>query len=228
MVGMTGVLLWKNRGLWKRLGLVWLLTVVSFLFALNLQGLMAGVSPTDDTYFSGVSKSVNQLTLGVVDLGGRNAKKEIAPEEGMETKQANFDGYVEISTDARTSATGTAIKAWSQNLKSALLGMGLGSASVVLFENGTFATAKEIVNNEYASLLLETGIVGVILLVYTLVLVVKIFRKSETKVMMLGIIVAYLVSLVFFSGLANVIHIYLLPVIIGILTFKRLGFCGKS
>ncbi|MBO7664412.1 hypothetical protein J6S46_00935, partial [Candidatus Saccharibacteria bacterium] len=134
----------------------------------------------------------------------------------------------EISTDARTSATGTAIKAWSQNLKSALLGMGLGSASVVLFENGTFATAKEIVNNEYASLLLETGIVGVILLVYTLVLVVKIFRKSETKVMMLGIIVAYLVSLVFFSGLANVIHIYLLPVIIGILTFNRLGFCGKS
>ena len=169
---------------------------------------------------------MNQLTLGVVDLGGRNEKKKAEPEK--EVKQANFDGYVEVSTEARMGATGTAVKAWSRDFKTALIGTGLGSASIVLYENGAFLTAKEIVNNEYVSLLLETGIVGIILLVYTLVLIAKALKKSETKLMMLGLLVAYLASLAFFSGLANVMHIYLLPVIIGILTFKRLDLCGRK
>ncbi len=230
MTAMSVVWLSKKRGLWKRVGMVWLMAVVSFFATLNLQGLMAEVSPTNDTYYSGVSKVVNQLTLGKVDLGGRNAKKEIEEESDDETNQgqANFDGYVEISTEARMSANEAALKVGFSSWQNALFGAGLGSASIVMYENGVFPTAKEIVNNEYLSLFLETGLIGMGLAVFTLVLILKKLLKSQAKIMILGILMAYSISLCFFSGLANTLQVYLMPIIIGILTFKRQDLYGKS
>ncbi|MBR2725408.1 O-antigen ligase family protein [Candidatus Saccharibacteria bacterium] len=230
MIAMSVVWLSKKRGLWKRVGMVWLMAVVSFFATLNLQGLMAEVSPTNDTYYSGVSKVVNQLTLGKVDLGGRNAKKEIEEESDDETNQgqANFDGYVEISTEARMSANEAVLKVGFSSWQNALFGAGLGSASIVMYENGVFPTAKEIVNNEYLSLFLETGLIGMGLAVFTLVLILKKLLKSQAKIMILGILMAYSISLCFFSGLANTLQVYLMPIIIGILTFKRQDLYGKS
>lgn len=223
MVIMSCVLAWRNRKTLKRIGLIWLIIILSFFFTLNLQGVMAEASKTNDTYFSGVSKVINQLTLGKIDLGGSQAKK---PEVGDETKmeQANFDGYVEVSTDARTNASAAALGAGFSSIPSALFGMGLGSASIVMFENGVFPTAKEIVNNEYATLFLETGLIGVSLLIYSLALMCRVLRKSRARVMMFCLILAYGISLCFFSGLANALHIYLLPVVIGMITFKQESF----
>ncbi len=224
MAIMSCVLAWKNRKVLKRIGLVWLMIVLSFFFTLNLQGVMAEVSKTDDTYVSGVSKVINQLTLGKVDLGGSQVKKqnqENMLEDDEKMEQANFDGYVEVSTEARTGATSAALKAGFSSFGSALFGAGLGSASIVMFENGVFPTAKEIVNNEYASLFLETGVIGILLLVYSAGLVILTLRKSQAKMMMYSLLIAFGITLCFFSGLANTIHIYLLPVILAIITFKQ-------
>ena len=199
MLFLSGFLVFRERKemrreIWRRVGLVWGVIVLSFLFTLNLQGMMAAVSPTNDTYFSGISKVVNQLTLGVIDirggdgaktgvdvseenealesgrgLQGETMKNEGETEKVLQNKAAGgeketesvFDGYVEESTDTRVWLNDAAIQIWSKNLKNAMLGVGLGGAGQALYNDGLSPAPKEIIQNEYFSLLLETGVVGV-------------------------------------------------------------------
>ena len=95
-----------------------------------------------------------------------------------------------------------------------MFGVGLGGAGQALYVNGLTSSPKEIVQNQYASLLLETGIIGVTLMIVSLIMIVKIAIKNQFSVGVLSLIVAYLVSLCFFAGLPNALHIYLLPVIL--------------
>lgn len=226
----------RERGvLRKRVGTVWGLVILSFVVVLNVQGLMAGVGPTNDTYFDGVSKVVNHLSLGVIDLKADDASRrsgEVGNTEGElkedefvvvensvensekeEKEEAIFDGYVAESTDTRVRLSGAAVEVWSQSVPNALFGVGLGGAGYALYNNGLSPAPKEIVQNEYASLLLETGLIGVSLLVLTLVLIVRVVWKNDSRVMVLGLLLAYGVSLVFFSGLPNALHIYLLSLV---------------
>ena len=228
----------------KRVGLVWGLIVVAFVMALNVQGLMAELSPTNDTYKTGVAKVLNHLTLGIVDIreetGVNNGSaeklvvtekrelddedltndREDAVENSVENfeeriaEEAVFDGYVAESTDARLRLTGSAVEIWKHDAVTMLFGVGLGGAGQALYANGLSPAPKEIVQNQYASLLLETGIVGVSLLVLTLVLVIRVVLKSRNKIMVLSLMMAYGVSLCFFSGLPNALHIYLMPVLL--------------
>ena len=224
----------RERGvLWKRVGMVWGLVILSFVVVLNVQGLMAEVGQTNDTYFDGVSKVVNHLSLGIIDLKGDevsrqggevgNIEGELKDDEFMvvenpveksEKEEPVFEGYVVESTDTRVRLSGAAVQVWSQSLPNALFGVGLGGAGYALYNNGLSPAPKEIVQNEYASLLLETGLIGVSLFVLTLVLVLRVVWKKPQSAMVLGLLVAYGVSLVFFSGLPNALHIYLLLVMI--------------
>ncbi len=212
MVVMTIVMVVRSKK--ARALVVWPVVIVAFLFALNLQGIMAQVSKTDDTYVSGVSKVINQLSLGVIDLGKKNTEA-VPVESDVESEtseKAHFDGYVEVSTDMRVGLSEAALQIWSQDFKTIVAGVGLGGATNALSENDKAPTTKEIVNNEYVSLLLETGVVGIALLILTLVLVGRVVMKSQNRVMITTLILAYGVSLLFFSGLPNALHIYLLPV----------------
>ena len=227
----------ERSGLWKRMGLTWSVVGLAFVMALNLQGLMSEVGPTDDTYFDGVAKVVNHLSLGVIDLKGDDAIREVEKnentegelvddrfevvekpvenfEENSEKEEAIFDGYVAESTDTRVRLSGAAVSVWSQSPRNVLLGVGLGGAGQALYNNGLSPAPREIVQNEYASLLLETGLIGVSLFALMMVLVVRLVWKDSMRVMILSLLVAYGISLVFFSGLPNALHIYLLPVII--------------
>ena len=227
----------RERGvLWKRVGMVWGVIVLSFVVVLNLQGLMAEVGPTNDTYYDGVSKVVNHLSLGIIDLKGDDASKQggevgntegelkndefIAvdkPVENSEKEEPVFEGYVAESTDTRVKLSGAAVEVWSQNASKALFGVGLGGAGFALYNNGLSPAPKEIVQNEYASLLLETGLIGVSLFVLTLVLVFRVVWKKPQSAMVLGLLVAYGVSLVFFSGLPNALQVYLLTVMLTVI-----------
>ena len=188
------------------------------------------MSKTNDTYVSGVSKVINQLTLGVVNLGGSETKKEVpVVVEGDDVvgdgvsgfavgsdvgEEAHFDGYVEISTNERTHSWEGALAIWSSDARTMLVGIGLGGAPTAMYVNGFRDTPREIINNEYISLLLESGVVGVLLMVVTLGLVVRAIGKSPLRMVLAALIVAYMVSLCFFSGLPNALHIYLIPVAI--------------
>ena len=234
LVFMTGFVLVREKkmrkNIAKRVGLVWGVVVLSFLLALNLQGLMAEVSPTNDTYKTGVAKVLNHLSLGVVDIREEKPVSEetYAPEleiTGVEDsslpEKSAFDGYVTESTDTRVKLTGAALEVWSKDFITMLFGVGLGGAGQALYVNGLTSSPKEIVQNQYASLLLETGIVGVVLMILSLILITRTVIRSQLSGGILALIVAYLISLCFFAGLPNALHIYLLPIILTVIVDKK-------
>lgn len=233
---------WRVQdGGWQALR-VWPVVVLAALAALNLQGIFAETSKTNDTYISGVSKAVNQLTLGVIDLGGSQVKKEnvnqVVDSDKTESKndlgegrddmnstgdadggasvgeEALFDGYVEVSTTNRLTGWIGALKTWGQNPQTVLFGVGMGGGLMAMYENGAMDSSREIVNNQYVNILLESGLVGALLLAYSLFLIYKATRRLPHSIMIHTLLVAYGVSLLFFSGLPNALQIYLLPVLL--------------
>lgn len=221
MIFMT-VFEWVRQKDW-RVCKTFLIIAAAFLFTLNLQGVMAQVGPTNDAYADGVAKVINQLSLGVIDI--RESKSEILPEEAnapnleavdekVEEDKAVFDGYVEESTDTRVRLTDAALTVWRKDFKTMMFGVGLGGAGQALYVNGLSPAPKEIVQNQYASLLLETGLVGVVLMVMTLVLIVRAVYKNPAREVIWTLILAYGITVCFFAGLPNALHIYLLPAIL--------------
>lgn len=200
---------------WRVL-ILWPVIIFSFVFTLNLQGIFAQVSKTDDTYLTGVAKVINQLSLGVIEIPIQDeevvetSEATGAGEENLAEDEAVFDGYVAESTDTRVRLSDVALKAWSKDFKTIMLGVGIGGAGQALYQNGFSAGPKEIVQNEYVSLLLETGIVGVALVILTVVLSILALKKTGNMMVVLVLAVAYGTTLLFFSGLPNALHIYLL------------------
>lgn len=188
---------------------------ISFLFTLNAQGLFAVLSPTNDTYFTGVAKSLNQLSLGIIDLTPQvPAADDFAEKTEVEAENqpnSTFDGYVEESTNIRLELTAAALTAWRQNPTTAIFGTGLGGAGITLYREGLTDSPKEIVQNQYASLLLETGLVGIATLVIALIIIIKAAAKSSRPLFLFALLLAYALSLLFFAGLPNALHIYLVP-----------------
>ena len=220
----------KKRGkILKRVGLLWGLVVLSFAFTLNMQGVFAQLSQTDDTYESGVAKVLNQLSLGIIDI--RADKKEFSENNELDKKDENesvegveeaaiFDGYVAESTDTRVRLTKSAFTIWRKDFKNLAIGVGIGGAGQALYDNDLSPAPKEIVQNEYASLLLEIGMIGFLLFILTIVLVVRVVIKNPNAGMILTLIIAYGITLCFFSGLPNALQIYLLPAILSIYSDK--------
>ena len=181
---------------------------------------MTAISPTNDNYVDGVAKVINHLSLGIIDIRGAEEnvpEKDIifVSDEDDVDNDAVFDGYVAESTDIRMELTSLALETWSGDFRTMIIGVGLGGAGQAMYEKGLTDSPKEIVQNQYASLLLESGIVGVILFVLTIVLVVRVLVKTKISGALFALTVAYGVSLCFFAGLPNVLHIYLLLFMFG-------------
>lgn len=190
------------------------LVLVAFLFTLNAQGIFAAASKTNDTYFSGISKSLNQLSLGIIDISEKPSAPEPAPQEEPTKTQAPesaFDGYVEESTNTRLRLSDQALKIWQQDAGTMLVGVGVGGAGTKLFENGYSASPREIVQNEIFELLLELGLIGCALLIPAAVLIFKETKKNKSSIFLFSLYIAFGLSFMFFSGLPNALHIFLLP-----------------
>lgn len=196
------------------------LVVISFLFTLFMQGLFSAASYTNTTFVSGIENSISQLSLGKIELG-LSKSPDAAPSAESETATSDFsssapvfDGYVEESTNTRMKFNRIALELSPKNAKTLLFGYGLGSAGEIMFKEGKTTTPYEIVQNEPLSLLLETGLVGLALAALSLALVLSHLKKlNRPERYLLGaVIISFLFSLLFFSGLPNALHIYLFPV----------------
>ncbi|MBO4812722.1 O-antigen ligase family protein [Candidatus Saccharibacteria bacterium] len=231
---MTGFVLMrakkKERGIiGKRIGVVWVATVLSFVVALNIQGVMAAVGPTNDAYETGIAKVINHLSLGIIDIRGGTVENSVEKSEENivenldenggkneldDTDEAVFNGYVAASTDIRVEMNRFALQTWSRDFGTVMFGVGLGGAGQAMYDNGLTGSPKEIVQNQFVSLLLETGVIGALLLALAGVLVVRMLIKNRESGLLLSLSVCYVVSLLFFAGLPNAIQIYLMPVLL--------------
>ena len=197
-----------------------LIVIASLGLTLTADGIFASVSPTNDTFVSGVTKAVHQLSLGVIDLrpeGYKDLSQDIAPETSVQettseiAEPSTFSGYVAESTDTRLNLNALAFGTWESNPQYVFIGTGLGSAGIAMNKAYTEEIGpKEIVQNEYVSLLLELGIIGC-----AIILAVAIYAaiKLPKNPLFIAIIFAFVFSLLFFSGLPNALHIYLFPLL---------------
>ena len=206
-----------------------------FFFTLSAQGLFTELGPTSHTFFDGVSTSVSQLSLGRIDLTkvfhktNENNKTHETHESNKPhssdlntdaaasaQKAPQFTSYIEESTNIRLNLNRLALSSWRTSLRRMLAGVGLGAAGLTLYQEfPELGSPKEIIQNEYLAILYEQGICGVVMIICTAILFVltyKLHNKNHEKTSIYGRVLAlsFALTLCFFSGLPNALHIYLL------------------
>ena len=204
-------------------------------FTLSAQGLFTELGPTSHTFFDGVSTSVSQLSLGRIDLAkvfhktNENTKIHETHESNKPhlsdlntdaaasvQKTPQFTSYIEESTNIRLNLNRLALSSWRTSLRRMLAGVGLGAAGLTLYQEfPELGSPKEIIQNEYLAILYEQGICGVIMIICAAILFVltyKLHNKNHEKTSIYGRVLAlsFALTLCFFSGLPNALHIYLL------------------
>lgn len=204
-------------------------------FTLSAQGLFTELGPTSHNFFDGVSTSVSQLSLGRIDLA-KVFHKTNENNKTHETHESNklhlsdlntdaaasvqkapqFTSYIEESTNIRLNLNRLALSSWRTSLRRMLTGVGLGAAGLTLYQEfPELGSPKEIIQNEYLAILYEQGICGVIMIICVTILFVltyKLHNKNHEKTSIYGRVLAlsFALTLCFFSGLPNALHIYLL------------------
>ena len=222
------------------------LTTISVILALVFQGSLATVGPTNTSFEQAVSTAVNQLTLGKIALVDNQAQSKPEnssesikspteiPAESTENPTENqtknpakdptsrFTGYVAESTDRRLELATFALKITAAHPTNTLFGTGLGSAGTEMYVHFPKQQGheKEIVQNQYLETILEIGFIGLILLILSLVTFIKLsgFKFEPYTV---ATLLAFVISLCFFSGYPNALHIYLLPVVCYNLMYEK-------
>ncbi len=214
---------------------------ISLIVSIVCFGFLSVLGPTSDTFVAGTTKAIHQLSLGVIDLRPEEIKNPTPTESENDPNQtsdigthksmvvftpensnydsnaASFSGYVAESTDTRLSLNSLAIKTWATSPQYVLIGAGLGSAGPAMHRVSPDEIGpKEIVQNEYVSLLLETGLLGIILLVAVVIFTtVSLYKHKLIKnnALFFSVVIGFALTLLFFSGLPNALHIYLFPLI---------------
>lgn len=199
-----------------------IIPVATFLLSLGLQGAFAHFGPTSETFTSAVTKSIHQLSLGLIDLRPTTQTEPATSGASDNLPTPAFNGYVSESTSVRLGLSSTALATWSQNPGTIIFGVGLGGSGIAMhqFDSISNPSPKEIVQNQPVSLLLETGLFGIAFLLLALYLTFRPGSLENSKTspfwthpalpLLTALIVAYLLSMQFFAGLPNALHIYLL------------------
>ena len=196
------------------------------------------VGPTNTSFQQAVSTTVNQLTLGKIALVDNQAQSK--PENNSESIKSpieipadsaenptkdptpRFIGYVAESTDRRLELATFALKITTAHPTNTLFGTGLGSAGTEMYVHFPKQQGheKEIVQNQYLETILEIGIIGLILLILSLVTFIKL-SSFNFEPYTVATLLAFVISLCFFSGYPNALHIYLLPVVCYNLMYEK-------
>ena len=210
----SGVIMVKNIKKISRVLKMALLIFISLVFSLNLQGILAGVGPTDANYVTGVNSALSQLTFN--QLGRTTPDKKIEVKTGVEeAREASnspiFNGYIAESTDRRLELSSFALKINTENPTNLLFGTGIGSAGTEMLEHfPSQGHKKEIVQNQYLETVLEIGLVGIIFLGLAIVAFIKL-EKIKFEAVTFALILGFSVQIFFFSGFPSALHVYLLP-----------------
>jgi len=198
----------------RRLAVFAGISALTLVASFTLQGAAAALSPkVSETFTGAVAKSINQLSMGVIDISQPEPEDETQQPQVEEGKEAPaFDGYVEESTDIRMGRTEMALETWGRDVPTMLFGVGLGGAGVAVQQQFPGQTgAREIVQNEYVERLLERGVIGLTLTLGAIGWLVYLLRSQKW---LWSIIAALLFQYLLFSGYPNVTHVYLVLILV--------------
>lgn len=214
----TVLVSWRTSANWLRSSAVVVTVLVgSFAFGMMWHGIFTQLNPrVADGFYQSITKSISHLSLGKINLP--NPTSQQSPQESTSATspqevtpdsppKALFDGYVARSTEERTGMSQLALDVWTKNPVQFLVGVGVGGAGRAIFQqSGKTSGEFEIVQNEFLSVGVELGIVGVVLL---LVLLLALCRKTYAKkALAWPIVLGFVLQWMFFSGLPNALHIY--------------------
>ena len=251
------------------------LVIFPLIFVTLVQGLMSEFGPTSDAFMGGVSRSLSQMTLGRIKIplpeakspsATSNESSSLAPNDNASTNASTnssanststtplFDGYIAESTDIRVKLSKMGLHLAISHPKQFFFGSGLGSSGVALYQMfPELGSTKEITQNQYVAILVETGFIGILIifcsgacviyLCYSCQKSIKQSSKQSSKQSMkksnftnlissitpaklyfASLILAYAASVCFFSGLPNALHIYLVPILYPTLFAKNFEF----
>ena len=212
--------LYRNSLIKKsRLAFLPLVVLAGFGAGMVWHGIFTEINPrVSDGFYDSISKSVNQLTLGKVNLpklaasGDSQAASPSTASVETNHPKAHFSGYVETSTSERTSMLNLALQTWSKNWTTMLFGTGIGSSGRAIQQyTHKLATEAEITQNQYIEVLLENGLIGAVLCLMAVVVYLYDTRRDKLA---WAILIAFALQWNFFSGLPNALHIYLVLAVI--------------
>ena len=209
---------WRTSTNWLRSATV-VITVLagSFVFGMMWHGVFTQLNPrVADGFYQSITKSINHLSLGKINLP--NLAPQQPPQENASAAssqqampdsppKAVFDGYVAKSTEERTGMSQLALEVWTKSPAQFLFGVGAGGAGRAIFQqSGKTSGEFEIVQNEFLSVGVELGLVGVVLLTSLLLALCR--KMSVKKALAWPIVLGFDLQWMFFSGLPNALHIY--------------------
>ncbi len=184
--------------IWRGLALL----VISGIVAASIQ-FGAGELNTHSRIngFQTVQASFSQLTFGVFDAPPARAATRVSQRQL---------GYVESSTTSRLTMADASLRLWSHSPQTALFGVGIGGYGAALhahypqgFSVGTIA------NDYYLEMLAETGLIGLgLFLFFVGALLLRLLQTHQH--IFATLLVGYLTQWWFFSGNANVVHVWVL------------------
>lgn len=196
----------------RKVGIVCGILVAAGIAAFGVMGIAAQVNARDTlTGSQAVIRAVNHVSLGTItleqaDSPSHSSSSSPAPDKSDATPSK---GYVEESTTSRLSMSEEALELWRQSSATAVFGIGTGGFGATLHNEKPEHRIESIVNNQYLETLVETGLIGLALLLVLLVYpVALLIRKPYSPI--IAILVGLYVQWCFFSGSINVPHVWLL------------------
>ncbi len=190
----------------------YLLVASALLGGVAISGLIifsaASINQRDGiSGYGSLSKAVNHLSLGAISLPSQSV--DSISKQNNTVPKPESDGYVAASTDSRLSMSSQAISLWSTNPQTILTGIGIGSFGSTLHAKDPDYSTASVVNNYYLEILVETGLIGTALFVaFAATLLYGLVRARQ--VLLIVILASLLIQACFFSGNANVVHLWVI------------------
>lgn len=194
---------------WRQVGIV-VGSLLGAIVAACLIIFIAGQVNTRDS-ISGIDtvrRSINQLSLGTLDLPLTvTVNPQTTQGSSATSSSASPTGYIAASTDSRLSMTSEALGLWRSSPHTVLFGLGAGGFGAALHAKNPLFPVGSVVNNYYVEMLAELGVVGFGLFITFLTLLFTQIIKHR-QWLLLTVLGALLAQMYFFSGNANIIHIW--------------------
>ncbi len=193
---------WRSRLHFMGLGVVSLIVaglIITLAASLNTRNHISG--------YSASNRVLNQLSLGILKLPDQ---PHTAP--SSQVSRAGNSGYVKSSTTSRLSMFQKGIHLWQSTPSTMLFGVGTGGFGTSLHQQNSKTSVGSVANNYYLEMLAELGIIGVMLFGACITFLLTALVRSREWVLFASL-AGFLIQWCFFSGNANVVHVW---VIIGL------------